>query len=78
MTELTGKGRRSVIVRPMRQCQVVLRIEKINVLHHRPQAIINAFSCIWTKGDDLGAIVGVDDAGEVVADAHTLGIGQEA
>lgn len=34
MSELAGKRRRGVIVRPMRQRQVMLRIEKINVDHH--------------------------------------------
>ena len=34
MTELAGKRRRGVIVLPMRQRQVMLRIEKINVNHH--------------------------------------------
>ena len=38
VTELSGKRRRSVVVRSMRQRQIMLRIEKINVNHDKTKA----------------------------------------
>ena len=46
MSELTCKRRCSVVVRPMRQCQIMLWIEKIDVFHFSAKIVLFRLTCV--------------------------------